>query len=139
MEQYGRALVGLNGALGLASSMAGIRRLLSDHKVPVWAPTRMVLGDADIPSSWDVTSDSLAAWLARKLRAQRLLLIKQIDPPSDPVQADDLISRGIIDRAFLSSLGACGIEAAIIGPAQHADAWRALARGEVVGSRIGLG
>jgi dihydroneopterin aldolase len=139
MEQYGRALVSLNETLVLASSVAAIRRLLSARKMPVWAPTRMVLGRADIPSSWDVTSDSLAAWLARRLRARRLLLIKQIDPPADPIEADDLVRRGIVDRASVSSLRACGVEASIIGPAQHAAAARALGRGEVIGSRIGFG
>src|SRR5271165_1401385 len=74
MEQYGRTLVSLNGTLALASSAVAIRRLISAQKIPVWAPTRMVLGSIDIPRSWDVTSDSLAAWLARRLRAQRLLL-----------------------------------------------------------------
>src|ERR671935_1882325 len=39
MEQYGRALVSVNGALAPASSLAAIRRLLSTRKVPVWAPT----------------------------------------------------------------------------------------------------
>ena len=139
MEQYGRALVGLNETLATAPSIAEIRRLLSARKVPVWAPTSMVLNRTEIPSSWEVTSDSLAAWLARTLRAQRLLLIKQIDPPADPVRADDLVSRGIIDRAFISSLGAGGLEASIIGPAQHVAAAGALARGEVIGSRIGFG
>jgi dihydroneopterin aldolase len=139
MEQYGRALMSLNDALALAPSLAAIRRLLSARKIPVWAPTGMVLGRADIPSSWDVTSDSLAAWLARKLRARRLLLIKQIDPPADSIAADDLVRRGIVDRAFVSSLRACGVEASIIGPAQHAAAARALGRGEVIGSRIGFG
>jgi 5-(aminomethyl)-3-furanmethanol phosphate kinase len=139
MEQYGRALVSLNDTLALASSVAAIRRLLSARKIPVWAPTSMVLARADIPSSWDVTSDSLAAWLARRLRARRLLLIKQIDPPVDPIQADDLVRRGIVDRAFVASLRACSIEASIIGPAQHAAAAGALGRGEVIGSRIGFG
>ncbi len=138
MEQYGRALVSLDGALVLAPSMAAIRRVLSADKVPVWAPTRMVLGRTDIPSSWDVTSDSLAAWLARRLRAQRLLLIKHIDPPANPVHADELVARGVIDRAFVPVLGTSGIEASVIGPAQHAAAARALAHGEVIGSRIGL-
>jgi dihydroneopterin aldolase len=139
MEQYGRALVSLNETLVLASSVAAIGRLLSARKIPVWAPTRMVLAQPGIPTSWDVTSDSLAAWLARRLRAQRLLLIKHLDPPGDPVLAEDLVRQGIIDRAFVPVLGGSGIEASIIGPAQHAAAARALGRGEVIGSRIGFG
>jgi aspartokinase-like uncharacterized kinase len=139
MEQYGRALVSLDETLVLAASVGEIRRLISAQKIPVWAPTRMVLAQPGIPPSWDVTSDSLAAWLAQRLRAQRLLLIKHLDPSGDPVRAEDLVRQGIIDRAFVPVLGGSRVEASIIGPAQHAAAAGALARGEVIGSRIGFG
>ena len=36
-------------------------------KVPVWLPSAMAIAAPDIPACWDVTSDSLAAWLAGKL------------------------------------------------------------------------
>ena len=42
----------------------------------VWKPSEMVLADEDILMNWDVTSDSLAAWLAVKLNAQHLVLVK---------------------------------------------------------------
>jgi aspartokinase-like uncharacterized kinase len=32
-----------------------------------------------LPHSWDVTSDSIAAWFARALRARRLMLVKHMD------------------------------------------------------------
>ena len=33
------------------------------HRAIVWLPSHMVFADDNIPQSWDVTSDSLAAWL----------------------------------------------------------------------------
>jgi len=66
MEQYGCAIKSLHEALSLAGSLDSIRRGLAGHQVPVWLPTQMALSATDIPPSWDVTSDSLAAWLAGK-------------------------------------------------------------------------
>src|SRR5215470_17208654 len=76
MEQFGYALASFDGRLTVADSMAGLRRALADDKVAVWLPARMAMAAADIPASWQVTSDSLAVWLAGQLRAVRLLLLK---------------------------------------------------------------
>ena len=44
--------------------------------LPVLAPYRW-LRDADaLPHSWEVTSDSIAAWLAGELGARRVVLVK---------------------------------------------------------------
>ena len=36
----------------------------------------MLLDNDDIQASWDVSSDSLALWLARQLKATHLVLVK---------------------------------------------------------------
>jgi aspartokinase-like uncharacterized kinase len=136
MEQYGRALVGLADGLTLAGSVAAIRRALRDGRVPVWAPTRMAQCAADVPGSWDMTADSLAAWLAGKLAAQRVLLVKHIDV-SGPLALHDLVARGIVDPLFPRFLAA-GIEASVTGPEDHAAAAQAILAGGVAGVRIGL-
>ena len=49
-----------------------------EDRTPVWLPS--TCGHPGVRQSlpsWDVTSDSLAAWLAGKLGADALLLIKQ--------------------------------------------------------------
>jgi 5-(aminomethyl)-3-furanmethanol phosphate kinase len=138
MEQYGRALVALNATLALADSIAAIRGALRARKVPVWSPTRMVLAAKDIPGSWDVTSDSLAAWLARRLGAQRLLLIKHVDPASGSIRIEDLIAGGIVDRSSAAFLAASPLEASIVGPAQLATAADDLKRRDMPGTRIVL-
>jgi aspartokinase-like uncharacterized kinase len=38
------------------------------------------MADPALPASWDVTSDSLALWLARRLHADRLVLLKAVNP-----------------------------------------------------------
>jgi 5-(aminomethyl)-3-furanmethanol phosphate kinase len=138
MDQYGRALTGLNRSFTLAASIAGIRHALRAGQVPVWSPTQMVLKRADIPRSWDVTSDGLAAWLACRIGAQRLLLVKHVDPPPDPIRIEDLVARGIVDRSFASFLRAGAVEASIAGPAQRPAAKNGFNGGGIVGSRIAL-
>jgi 5-(aminomethyl)-3-furanmethanol phosphate kinase len=119
MEQFGRALASFDRRLVVADSMAGLRNALAGDKVPVWLPARMAMKATDIPASWQVTSDSLAAWLAGKLRAARLLLLKQVELSHQPVAVNELVEGGIVDRAFPQFLKASGVAAFILGPADH--------------------
>ena len=138
MEQYGIALASLNRAFIRADSVSAIRRVLRTGKVAVWSPTRAVLGAKDIPCSWDVTGDSLAAWLAGRIGAGRLLLVKHVAPRADVVRASELAASGIVDPAFRHFLPVSGIEAFVSGPGEYAAAGLALDRGTMIGSRIDL-
>jgi dihydroneopterin aldolase len=135
MEQYGRALASLGRGLVGAASLAAIRRALDERQVPVWSPTRMVLA-ADVPCSWDVTADSLAAWLAGRLGAQHMLLVKQRRPAGASIAAHDLVARGIVDPQFPAFLDASGATASVAGPADHAEAAAAIRGGSPCGIRI---
>ena len=137
MEQYGCALASLGG-WRLAVSAAAIRDVLREGGVPVWSPTPMLRDANDVPSSWDVTSDSLAAWLAGRIGAKRVLLVKQLEPPAGPLRASELVADGIIDPAFPRFLRASGALAFIAGPAGHAAAATALRNGATVGAAIEL-
>jgi dihydroneopterin aldolase len=119
MEQYGHAIASLDEWLSPADSLESIHRNLADGKVPVWLPAGMVSADASIPPSWDVTSDSLAAWLAGKIGAKRLVLVKHVEATENAVRAADLTARGIIDKAFVDFLVASGVPAFIHGPKEH--------------------
>ncbi len=119
MEQFGYALASFDRRLMVADSMAALRRALADGKVAVWLPARMAMTAADIPATWQVTSDSLAAWLAGKLRAARLLLLKQVELPAEPVAATELAERGIVDPEFPKFLEASGVATFVLGPADH--------------------
>lgn len=119
MEQFGRALVSLHKRLVAADSIAGVRGTLRAGNVPVWLPVPMAMKAADIPASWQVTSDSLAAWLAGKLRAARLLLLKQVALARDPIVVNALVKNEIVDPAFPRFLRASGAAAFVLGPADH--------------------
>ena len=76
MDQYGLMLAGMNPALVTASSELEIAERGWQHRGIVWLPSKMVLADQTIPPNWQVTSDSLSAWLGNQLGAQQLILVK---------------------------------------------------------------
>lgn len=119
MEQYGCAIASLDERLSPADSLESIRQSVANGKVPVWLPVRMVSAEASIPQSWDVTSDSLAAWLAGKLGAKRLVLVKHVEAMEKAMRAADLTARNIVDNAFMDFLAASGVPAFILGPGEH--------------------
>lgn len=115
MAQFGAALQSLNPVLRLAGSRSAIQRALRDGKVPVWSPEPMARAAA-LPETWDLTSDSLAAWLAGALGAGRLVLVKHGRFESAPVNAHDLVAWGIVDPLFPRYLKESGARACLAAP-----------------------
>lgn len=100
MDQYGLVLRGLQPRLAIASSELEISERSWQHRAIVWLPSRMVLADDDIPKSWAVTSDSLAAWLAAKINADGLVLVKHQDVVASTLSLQQLMAEGLLDQAF---------------------------------------
>jgi 5-(aminomethyl)-3-furanmethanol phosphate kinase len=76
MDQYAILLAsGLrNGEL--VQRPGEIARAHARGNIPVLAPYRWLREADPLPHSWDVTSDSIAAWIAAEIGAPRLILIK---------------------------------------------------------------
>ncbi len=107
MAQYGRLLAALAPDVHLAWGAEAVAAALAqDPDRPViWQPDPR--RDApDIERSWRVTSDSLALWLARRLGARQLVLVKSCPIP-EPATLSRLASAGVVDAA-LPSLAAAG-------------------------------
>jgi 5-(aminomethyl)-3-furanmethanol phosphate kinase len=119
MAQFGSALQNLNPALRLTASRSAILRAIKDGKVPVWSPEPMARAAA-LPETWDLTSDSLAAWLAGALGAGRLLLVKHGRFEGATLDAHDLVARGVVDPLFPHYLRESGAQAWLAGPADSA-------------------
>jgi 5-(aminomethyl)-3-furanmethanol phosphate kinase len=99
MAQYGFALAGLGGPFVLVDDMNGLRQVLADRRVPVWSPWPMLRNVREIATSWDVTSDSLALWLARAIGAACVLVIKHVPAPAGAT-VPSLVAQGVLDAAF---------------------------------------
>jgi aspartokinase-like uncharacterized kinase len=101
MEQTAFALADLEPRLAPCADERSFTRARKAGHAALWMPVPLAL-DAEVPANWEVTSDSLAAWLAIRLKAARLTLIKSADveAPDGPPQlwADD----GLVDEHFPS-------------------------------------
>jgi aspartokinase-like uncharacterized kinase len=135
MEQFGHVILDRHVKLAAARSPEEIGQTLARGQVPVWLPSAMAIGAAGIPASWDITSDSLAAWLAGKLGAWALLLIKQTNAFSDTDDLDGLMANGLVDAAFGTMLPV-GVEFHLAGPRDAATAHAAFAAGRLPGARM---
>src|SRR5256886_10531167 len=65
----------LPGAV-LVEQQAEIAAARQAGRLPVLAPYRWVRAADPLPHTWEITSDSIAAWLAGMLGARRIVLIK---------------------------------------------------------------
>ena len=99
MAQTAYMLKGLNPALCLATSKTDIRRVLHMGRTALWLPLELLRDQADAHTNWNVTSDSIALELARRLNAERLVVVKAcaIDASLSLAQ---LGAAGIVDRRF---------------------------------------
>lgn len=122
MSQYGRILKGLCPSLAAADDLALLQRLVAQGKTAIWLPqASQVAADARVQASWNVTSDSLAAWLAGQLGAVRLLLIKSAAPPAGSCDTRTLAASGWIDPAFPGLTAGSSREMWLCGPEQHSN------------------
>ena len=100
MDQFGHLLHSINPNLATAASECEIDERTWQHRAIVWLPSQMVLADDTIPQNWDVTSDSLAAWLAQKLNATHLVLLKSGKTKESTLSLKAITEHGLVDFAF---------------------------------------
>ena len=129
MEQYGLALCDLFPRLALADTPREAAALLAKGLTPVWRPRARTL-EAGLPASWEVTSDSLAAWYAQQWGAQELLLIKSVDPD------DARDAQSLVDPCFAGFARA--LRVFLLGPKDLDAAEAHLPRGTLAWRRADL-
>lgn len=135
MDQFGHVILDRHERLVEAHSLDDMEQALAVGKIPVWMPYRLSIAAPDIRASWDITSDSLAAWLAGKLGADALLLIKQSGAFSGNDTVDSLVAGGILDTGFAAMLPD-GVDFRLAGPEDAAGAGAMFASGNLPGTRI---
>ncbi|MFZ4700617.1 MAG: hypothetical protein ACOYMG_11265 [Candidatus Methylumidiphilus sp.] len=124
MRQYGRMLVGLCPKLLAATRLEDLAR--RQNQAVVWLPSPGILDAAGIPATWDITSDSLAAWLAGQLHAENLLLVKsvaELDEPTDGLREipfAEAADTGWVDLAFDRYAMNQSFQSWLCGPGGHA-------------------
>jgi aspartokinase-like uncharacterized kinase len=112
MEQYAHLIATQVAGAMLAENPREIVAALTADHLPVLAPYRWLRAADPLPHSWNVTSDSIAAWISGVVGARRLVLVK---PPaihrdrSSPAGEDEsgpdvLPGGGLLDAYFNRAL-----------------------------------
>jgi len=96
MDQHAHLIVSRLPGSELVENLRDIATALRAGRVPILAPSRWLREADPLPHTWDVTSDSIAAWVAGAVGARRLVLVK---PPG-------AAGPGIVDAHFDRALPA---------------------------------
>ena len=99
MQQMALLIKGLKDDFSIARSVNDIQKQLSRQKIVIWLPDIVELDNSAIKASWDITSDSLAAWLAKILPATELILVKSAIIDSS-LSLQQLAKLDIVDKVF---------------------------------------
>ena len=99
MQQMALLFSGIRPDFLCLNSVSEIRSQIKKYSHIIWSPNISELNQAGIRASWEITSDSLAAWLAAQLGASQLIVVKAATFSSGNIA--QLAEQGIIDAAFL--------------------------------------
>ena len=135
MEQFGHIILDRDSRLAPVRSFQEMERALEAGRTSVWLPSSLAIPASDIAASWDITSDALAAWLAGRLGADALLLVKQTSAFSSLDDVASLTAKGIVDAAFDAMLPP-EVDFHLAGPQDADTARTVLSSGQLPGTRI---
>ena len=79
MDQFGMLLAQITPNSCATYSLEDARQLAETVAVPIFLPSRLLFREDPLKNSWDVTSDSIAAYVAGKLQAAKLVLVTDVD------------------------------------------------------------
>jgi|SRR5262245_6821836 len=101
MDQYAHVIAERLPNGRLVADRQAIETALDARRVPVLAPFRWMREVDLLPHTWDVTSDSVAAWISGEVGARKLVLVK---PPG--ARADGRSNGALVDGYFSRALPA---------------------------------
>ncbi len=117
MDQYAHLIASRLAGGVLVTDRRDIAGAIEAGRIPILAPYRWLRAADPLPHSWDVTSDSIAAWFAGELGATRLVLVK-------PAGA----SGGNLTDAYFSRALPAAVTSAVVGADQIEALTAALGR-----------
>lgn len=100
MSQYGYLLAGMNQNIHVVGDLESLSSNLDKNIPLLWLPTALLIDESEIPASWDYTSDSIALWLATKLDANSLVLVKAKALKQTETSLEDCIRNDVLDKGF---------------------------------------
>jgi aspartokinase-like uncharacterized kinase len=91
MDQFGMLLAQITPKSCVTYSLEDAQQLSGTGVVPVFLPSRLMFKEDPLKNSWNVTSDSIAAYVAGRLQAAKLVLVTDVDGvfTGDPKRSAD--------------------------------------------------
>ncbi|MGQ9719149.1 MAG: amino acid kinase family protein [Nitrososphaerales archaeon] len=88
MDQYGLLLKDVMGKAILTYSFKDSLQIAKSRTLPIILPSKIMLSLDPLKHSWGVTSDSISAFIASSLKAEKLILVKDVDGifTEDPIK-----------------------------------------------------
>lgn len=93
MDQLARVIAAELEGAQLVHLRSEVDAVHDAGKIPVLAPHTWLRAADPLPHSWDITSDSIAAYIAGALEASELILLKPVDGPLET----------LVDRGFATT------------------------------------
>lgn len=104
MDQYGLALARFCPGARPVTTLEAARRLAASGKAPILLASTLLGRERRLEKSFRLTSDSIAAYLAKRTGVPRLALLKSTTRPDGrlrtPGEARRLARRGVVDPLF---------------------------------------
>lgn len=127
----------------LVSSLREVEDALAAGRPSLLAPGPTLRRHDPLPHGWEVTSDSIGAWIAGRLEAPRLLLLKARDATSRPdasgaVPAGAAAREGLVDEHLPRLLAGLPLEAWAVNGRRPERVRRHLAGDARAGTRLGV-
>ena len=79
MDQYGLMLSDLLPSSRVVNKLEHLQEALDLGELPVFLPSTFLFAEDPLGNSWDVTSDSIAVYVAGQLHVTRALLVTDVD------------------------------------------------------------
>lgn len=91
MDQYGLLLSDLTTNSKVITQLEQVKSIFDLHKLPVFLLSNLMLKNNPLENSWNVTSDSIAVYIACQLHAKKVVLMTDVDGifTSDPKKNAD--------------------------------------------------
>jgi aspartokinase-like uncharacterized kinase len=91
MDQFGLLLAQITPNSCATYLLDDAKQLSATEVVPVFLPSRLMFKEDPLKNLWDVTSDSIAAYVASRLQADKVLLVTDVDGifTKDPKKHED--------------------------------------------------
>jgi aspartokinase-like uncharacterized kinase len=95
MDQYAHLIAARVAGAAIVAAKDEVASAIGVGRLPVLAPSRWLREADPLPHSWNVTGDSIAAWVAGAVGARRLVLVKPRGAPRLEQAVDPYFSRAL--------------------------------------------